>query len=465
MNVVESTIIWTILLYVIACSGSYLYLNIVAFFALRNYLSERRTHEDESLYTGLEPPITVIMPAYNEGMTIATSIRSVLQLHYPNMEIVVVNDGSKDNTMEVLKSTFDFELFPEAIRDRIKTKPVRGIYLSRLINNLRLVDKENGGKADAINTGINISRSPLFCCIDADSVLERSSLIRVVQPFLYNKDTIASGGTVRIANGCLVKYGHIIRKGVPGNLLAAFQLVEYLRAFLFGRVGWARLKALLIISGAFGLFHKESVVKVGGYLTNTIGEDMELIVRLHRVLSEENQPHNIDYIPDPVCWTEAPEHLKVFGSQRSRWHRGLSESLYLNRDLLFSTKGGTSGWIAFPFFVLFEWLSPFVEAFGYLFTLYLLVMGKVNGVDVMVVFIFAVSLSVFLSTVGLLLDEITFPGETRLSGIFFLFLISILECFGYRQLNAYYKIKGVTAWITNKRATWGTMTRTGSWQK
>ena len=465
LNLVESFIIWCFLVYVIGCSGAYLLLNLTAYFSLKSYLAERRAREDESLYTGNEPPITVIMPAYNEGTTIITSVRSALMLNYPNLEVVVVNDGSKDNTLEVLKSTFDFEAFPEVVRERIPTQKVRGIYLSRSVNNLRLVDKENGGKADAINAGINVSRCPLFCCIDADSVLEPHSLIRVVQPFLYHEDTIASGGTVRVANGCKVKYGHIISKGVPRNLLAAFQLIEYLRAFLFGRVGWARLNALLIISGAFGVFDKESVVEVGGYRTNTIGEDMELIVRLHRVLSERGRPHRIEYVPDPVCWTEAPEDLKVFASQRKRWHRGLSESLYLNRDLLFSARGGPAGWLAFPFFILFEWLSPFVELAGYLFTAYLLLMGKLNLVDAGVILGFAVSLSVFLSTLGFVLDEITFPGETRLAGIYYLVLISILECFGYRQLNMYYKIRGAIDWITNRRHHWGTMTRTGAWQK
>lgn len=461
MNAIESALFFSFLAYVILCSGSYLLLNIIAFDTLRYYLRQRRTTDDEFLYTGLEPPISIIIPAYNEGTTIVSSLQSILQLHYPNLEVVVVNDGSKDQTLQILLSEFDFEEFPEAVRLSVDCKPIKQVYLSRRINNLRLIDKENGGKADAINAGINICRSPLFCCIDADSVLEPSSLMRVVQPFINDPSTIASGGTIRIANGCLVKRGHIIRKEIPENPLARFQLVEYLRAFLFGRIGWSRIKGLLIISGAFGLFRKDSVVLVGGYAADTIGEDMELILRMHRAQIELEQPYNVEFIPDPVCWTEAPEDLGVFGSQRKRWHRGLSESLWQNRQLLFMRNSGAVGWVAFPFFVLIEWLSPFVELAGYFFTIYLIAFGKLSLVDAGLILTFAVLLSVFLSVVSFLLDEITFPGTTKLSSVMKLLLYSILECFGYRQLNMIYKIQGALAWLANTQSHWGEMTRKG----
>lgn len=461
---IEQIFVWAFLGYVVLCSGAYLTLNGIAFNALQYYLRQQRTHEDESLYTGLEPPISVIVPAYNEGMTIVSSLRSILQLNYPKLEIVVVNDGSSDNTLEVMKSYFDMEEFPEAPRITIPCENVRKVYLSRRINNLRLIDKDNGGKADAINAGINLSRSPLFCCIDADSVLEPNALLRVVQPFLSSTEVVATGGTVRVANGCKVKNGHLVKRGIPKNPLALFQLVEYLRAFLFGRIGWSKIKGLLIISGAFGVFSKRAVIKAGGYAKDTIGEDMELILRMYRTLIKEGSPHRIEFIPDPVCWTEAPEKLKVFASQRKRWHRGLSESLYKNRQLLFSRGSGTVGWLSFPFFLLFEWLSPFVELAGYLFTVYLLIMGKVSLVDATIVFAFAVLLSVFLSAVSLLLDEITFPGTTSVRGVLVLLFVSLLECFGYRQLNMVYKIQGAYAWMANRKHEWGVMTRTGRWQ-
>ncbi len=458
----EQLIAWVFMAYVMLGGGTCILLNFVAFLTLREYDRNKRVDIELSLYTGLEPPVTVIVPAYNEGMTIVASIQSILKLHYPNHEVVIFNDGSRDNTLEALINAFDFEPFEEAVRDRLKTQLVRRVYLSRSMNNVRLLDKENGGKADAINAGINISRSPLFCCVDADSVLEPTALIRVVQPFLEIPDTVASGGTVRIANGCRVRYGHVISKGIPGKLLPLFQLIEYLRAFLFGRLGWSRVNGLLLISGAFGVFHKESVVAVGGYATGTIGEDMELIVRMHRLLPKMGRAKHIAFTPDPVCWTEAPEKLKDFRGQRVRWHRGLSESLWLNRGLLFARDGGAAGWLAFPYYVLFEWLSPFIELAGYLFTLYILIATDMPFSQIAIVYLFAVSLSVFLSTIGFLMDEITFPGETRIRDVLVLVLFSVIECFGYRQLNMYYRIKGAWMWMTGQKSSWGSMSRSAS---
>ncbi|MGJ8689742.1 MAG: glycosyltransferase family 2 protein [Gammaproteobacteria bacterium] len=465
MNEIENGIFLAFLIYIIACSGSYLLLNILAFDTLRSYLKHKRTQEDHSLNSGEEPPISIIVPAYNEGKTIVSSLNSILQLNYPRLEILVVNDGSTDDMLDVLISEFDFKAFPENVRTSIPTATVNEVYLSQKIKNLRLIDKENGGKADAINAGINVSHSPLFCCIDADSVLEPDSLIRVVQPFLQHPETIAVGGTIRIANGCTVENGRLIKRGVPTNILAIFQMVEYLRAFLFGRVAWSRIKGLLIISGAFGLFRKSAVIEVGGYATDTIGEDMELILRMYRNMLKTERPFRVEFIPDPVCWTEAPETLKVFASQRRRWHRGLSESLSLNRELLFAKGSGPVGWIAFPFFILFEWLSPFIELAGYLFSTYLIFTGRLSPVDSAIILFFAVQLSVFLSVVSLLLDEFTFPGATSIKGILVLIFFSFLECFGYRQLNMIYKIQGTIEWMRNTKHKWGDMTRTGAWQK
>ncbi len=466
MTQFEEILLWCFVTYVLACTASYLILNMIAFFSLRYYVRRQRVQDDAFFSTGTEPPISVVVPAYNEAATIVASLQSVLQLDYPNLEIVIVNDGSKDKTLEVLKTNFDFEEFPEAPRLSIPTKPIKQVYLSRKLNNLRLVDKENGGKADAINAGINLSRSPLFCCIDADSVLESSALLRVVQPFINDPKVIAAGGTVRVANGCVVRRGNIIRKGIPRNPLALFQMIEYLRAFLFGRIGWSKIQGLLIISGAFGLFRKENVVQVGGYHTATIGEDMELILRLYRAQLDDGElTRRIEFIPDPVCWTEAPETLKVFASQRRRWHRGLSESLYANRKLLFHKGSKTIGWVSYPFFIIFEWLSPFIELAGYLYSAYLLIFNRIDPLDAAVVAGFAIMLSVFLSTVSFLLDEFTFPGDLSLGALVVMLLFAVLECLGYRQLNMVYKIQGTMAWLKQDKPEWGEMVRSAKWQK
>jgi cellulose synthase/poly-beta-1,6-N-acetylglucosamine synthase-like glycosyltransferase len=462
---IESALLWFFLIYMLLTAGSYLSLNAIAFNTLLRYMHTKRDDDDESLMTGHEPPITIIIPAYNEEQTIVSSIRSLLQLYYPEYELVIVVDGATDGTLDVLIREFKLEPFPESRNNLLETKPIRQVYKSTVKDNLRVIHKDNGGKADSLNAGINISRYPYFCCVDADSILERFSLLRAIQPFMDEPETIACGGTIRIANGCVVRNGHLVSKGLPTNLLALFQLIEYLRSFLFGRIGWSRLNALLIISGAFGVFRKKAVIDAGGYNSATVGEDMELIVRMHRYHAQKRIPYRISFIPDPICWTEVPESMKIFASQRVRWHRGLSESLWLNRELLFMKHSGKTGFLAFPFFILFEWMSPFIELAGYLFTVYLVATGKLGLEIALIFFLFAMFLSVLLSTTSMLLDEITFRGISKLKYIPVLFACSFLECLGYRQINTYYRIKGTYKWLMGRKQEWGKMTRKGGWQK
>ncbi|MDH4186615.1 MAG: glycosyltransferase family 2 protein, partial [Nitrospira sp.] len=271
---------WLFFLYLLGLTAGYLMLDVIAAVHLKHYMDERALDSLPHGYTGFEPQISVLVPCYNEEATITSSVRSLLQLSYSDYEIVVINDGSTDRTLDVLTQEFSLIPFPETYDARLATKPVRTVYHSLAHPTLRVIDKENGGKADALNTGINLSHFPLFCGIDADSILQRDSLRLVVQPFLDDPHTIACGGTVRIANGCEVTNGFLTKIGLPTNLLALFQVIEYLRAFLFGRLGWSPINAMLIISGAFGLFHKNTVIGAGGYRHDTIGEDMELVVRL-----------------------------------------------------------------------------------------------------------------------------------------------------------------------------------------
>ena len=464
LNSIEYFLLWFFISYMLLTTGVYLFLNMIAFHALIKYMQNRVREDEDIQLTGYEPPISIITPAYNEEQTIVSSVRSLMQLYYSNFELIVVNDGSNDKTLQVLIDEFDLVPFPEAYYKRLETEAVKQIYISRLKPNLRVIDKENGGKSDALNSGINISHYPLFCCVDADSILEQFSLVRAVQPFIEDPRTIACGGTVRIANGCIVRSGHIMEKGIPRNILALFQLVEYLRSFLYARIGWSQLNALLIISGAFAILKKEAVIRAGGYNTKTVGEDMELIIRLHHMHVRKNIPYRISFIPDPVCWTEAPESASTFGTQRTRWHRGLSESLWFNRNFLFAKNSGKAGHFAFPFYIMFEWFSPFVEIGGYFFTFYLFLMGKINLEFASVFFMFAVFVSVLLSTIALLLDEITFRGISHIRYLPVLFFISFFECFGYRQINAWYRILGTLKWITGSEKDWGAMSRSGKWQ-
>lgn len=451
------------LLFFIAINGGYLCLNLIALATMKRYLDRHALNQLPRLYSGLEPPISLLVPAYNEELTIGASIKSILQLEYPEYEVLVINDGSRDSTLKVLIEEFGMVPFPLAYRQVLACKAIRGIYRSTLFPNLRLIDKENGGKADGLNAGINAARFPLFCAVDADSILQRNSLWGVVEPFLEDPTVIASGGTVRIANGCRVEAGFLTEVGLPAKLLPMFQIIEYLRAFLFGRLGWTELNAVLVISGAFGVFNRQSVLDAGGYRSDCMGEDMELVVRLHRLNRAARKRYRICFVPDPICWTEAPESLKVLKSQRIRWQRGLSESLMMNRGLLFDRNGGTVGWLAMPFMLLFEWISPLIEFTGYLFMIAGFAMGVVDVEVLGLFFLVAVGFGMLLSVSALLLEEMSFHIYRKPRQLFALLVIVVLENFGYRQLTSFYRLIGLWRWVTHSKATWGTMTRTASW--
>ena len=442
----------------------YLTLNLLAVAALFRNNQEKALEDLPQVYAGLEPAISILVPAFNEEATIVAAVRSMLQLTYSEYEIIVINDGSRDHTLDVLVKEFSLIAFPETFRGQIATQPIRTLYRSTRYPNLRVIDKDNGGKADSLNAGINGARHPLFCGVDADSVLERDSLQRVVKPFLRHPEMVASGGTVRVANGCEVKDGYLLRVGLPRNPWALLQVVEYLRAFLFGRLGWSQLNAMLIISGAFGLFRTETVIEVGGYRTDTIGEDMELVVRMHRLLRQRGVPYRIEFVPEPVCWTEVPEDKATLKNQRIRWQRGLSESLTSNWGLMFSRNGGTPGWLAFPFMVLFEWLGPLVELGGYMFMVFAVTLGLVSWTAFAIFLFVAIGLGILLSASSLLLEEMSFhlyPNAWHLAA---LVLVAIVENFGYRQLNTFWRLVGLYRWAAQRESQWGAMKRKGNWQ-
>jgi len=456
---------WVFLLYFIGLNCGYMGLNLLSLATIQGYLDAHSLDDLPRVYSGFEPPVTVIVPAYNEEATIGASVHSMLQLNYPEYEVVVVNDGSRDGTFAALEREFGLVPFPEAYWRRVETKPVRGIYRSVRHPSLRVIDKENGGKADALNAGINAARYPLFCGVDADSILERDSLRRVIEPFMEDPLTIASGGTVRIANGCEVEGGFMTKIGLPTNPLALLQIVEYLRAFLFGRLGWAPINAVLIISGAFGVFRREAVVAAGGYLHDTVGEDMELVVRLHLRYRLEGRPYRIHFVPDPICWTEAPESLRVLKSQRVRWQRGLAESLALNLKLLCHPRGGAPGWLAFPFMVLFEWLGPLIEVSGYVFMAVAYALGMISGEAMIVFLMVAIGFGILLSMSALLIEEMSFHVYPGLRPVPVLLVTALLENLGYRQLNSAWRLWGLLRWMFGAKGGWGKMQRTASWQK
>jgi cellulose synthase/poly-beta-1,6-N-acetylglucosamine synthase-like glycosyltransferase len=454
---------WFFLFYFIVVNGGYLMLNVISFFSLRRYLDSQVLGEMPQAYSQFKPPISLLVPAYNEAATIAASIRSLLQLSYHEFEVIVINDGSRDETLEVLQREFRLVPFAEAYWRRLDTMPTRGIWRSTLHPNLRVIDKENGGKADALNAGINAARYPLFCAVDADSILQRNSLQLIAQPFIEDARTIAAGGTVRIVNGCKVTGGFLTSIGLPHKLLSQLQVIEYLRAFLFGRLGWSPLNAMLVISGAFGLFRKESVVDAGGYRTDTVGEDMDLVMRLHRLYRKRRIPYRIVFVPNPICWTEAPETLRVLKNQRTRWQRGLSESITANMGLFFNLRGGWVGWLAFPFTLLFEWVGPVIEIAGYVFMIVAFSMGGISLHAFTAFALVAIVLGMLLSISALLMEEMSFHLYPRFRQLAFLLLMAVAENFGYRQLTLVWRLRGLAQWLFGTKTQWGKMTRTASW--
>ena len=456
---------WFFTFYFIAMHLGYLILNIISIVNIRRYMEEHSVNNLPNVYTGLEIPISLLVPAFNEEDTVTASIQALLQMNYPEYEIIVINDGSTDNTLEVLIRDMDLTPFPEAYYGALETNTVHQIYASKKHPNLRIIDKDNGGKADSLNAGINISRHRLFCAVDADSILQTNSLDKIVQPFLEDPTTVAAGGSVRIANGCTIDKGFVTKANLPKNLLALFQVSEYLRAFLFGRLGWSPANALLIISGAFGLFDKQTVIDVGGYRRNTIGEDMELIVRMHRILRNEKKAYRITFVPDPICWTEAPEDLKTLRNQRIRWQRGLSESLLGNLGLMFSRHGGIVGWVAMPYMLFFELLGPVIELAGFTTVISGFYLDYISYEVALLFFVISIGFGMLLSVVAVMLEEMSFHIYSNPTYVITLFFAALIENFGYRQLNSWWRMTAMYQIARKDKAQWGNMKRKTNWNK
>ena len=450
-----------VLAYFLAINTLYLVFSVVAYLHLRQHRKRWTARELGAVVRSpATPGISVVAPAYNEEATVEESLRSLLLLNYPQFEVVLVNDGSKDRTLQVVIDKFELVRAPAAYAEPLPTQPVRGVYRSLANRDLVVIDKQNGGKADAINAGVNAARFPLVCVIDADSLLEDHALTRAVLPFIEDPDTVAAGGIVRIANGCTVERGRVTDVTLPTSALARFQVVEYLRAFLAGRVAQSAANALLIISGAFGIFKRDALLAIGGFNHDTIGEDMELVTRLHRVYRERQQRYRIVFQPDPVCWTEAPESRTVLARQRNRWQRGTLQVLSYHRHMLFNPRYGVVGLFAMPYYLLFEALGPVIEMAGYVVTFVAIPLGLLDVRFAQLLFLSAVMYGTMISLLSVVLEEISFRRYLRVSDLLTMVLFGFLENFGYRQLTTWWRLQGVVDFLRGKQG-WGAMTRKG----
>ena len=449
--------------YYLICNTAYLVMLMTALHtSVSHQLRLKRLNVSWLKVSPLTPPVTVLMPARNEERSICIAVKNLLALDYPDVEAIVINDGSTDRTLELLKQEFRLRPVKMIYVSEVLSAPVRQLLRSDLFPNLLVIDKESGGsKADAVNAGLNASTSPYVCVVDADSVLEHDSLLRIMMPVLANPEqVIAVGGIVRILNGSEIKNGHMCRVRLPRRSIEVLQVIEYLRAFLVGREAWAKNNMLMIISGAFGVFRTDLVRAIGGYRSHAIGEDIDLVTRLHRHMRDTKRPYEIQFIPDPVCWTEAPSDLKSLRSQRSRWQKGLLDVLWPQRDMLFKRRYGRLGWVALPYLWMFELFAPVIELAG-IVTIILAALTGVLSRDFFLQFlIFGYAFATVISIGSVLLEELTYKRYNDWRDVIRLVSYCFLEHFPYRQLQMVWRLEGIWQYLRGDIA-WGALERRG----
>lgn len=447
------------LIYMIGITLTYFIQLIYSGIALGEYVkylrfSDYRRYIDSSNMI----PVSLIVPAYNEEATIIETIKNLLKLNYPEYEIIVVNDGSKDQTLALLVEKFGMIPIEQPYKKSVPSMPIRTVYRTSQHGNLILIDKENGGKADALNAGINFSRYPVVVSMDADSVLEKEALIRIIAPFLQDNTVVAVGGVVRISSGCVIQDGEIKEVRLPKTMLGKLQTVEYLRSFFTGRIGAAAMGMLLIISGAFGAFRKDAVIAVGGYTTHCIGEDMELVVKLHRGLRKAGKPYKISFLPDPICWTQPPENLKDLYKQRKRWQIGLINVLLRHRDMAFNPAYGKTGMLMLPYYWVFEFIGPLFETMGYFVVPLSWWLGVISWKFALLFFLLVVMVGLILSLGAIMQESYAMRKFPKMSQILTLATYALLDNFGFRQFNTIIRFIGFLKYRKGKD-TWGTLKR------
>ena len=454
----------------LAILGVGLLLNVISLVQLPAAFQELRKHSKaddtesawDMLISDVATPVSILVPAYNEQATIVDNVRSMLMLQYPDLEIIVINDGSSDATLQLLIEAFSLKPVVRAHELRLNHAPVRGVYASPTYPGLLVVDKQNGrSKADAINAGINFARNPLFCVVDADSLLETESLLRTVRPFMENPDgMVAVGGTVRVLNGCKVSHGQVVEVGLPRRFIPLVQSLEYIRAFLVTRLAWSHWGMLSIISGAFGVFRRDLALEIGGFDAGSHGEDYDFIVRLHRHMRDRKQPYEMRYVPEPVCWTEAPEDLKTLSAQRRRWQRGAMQVLASNMRMVGNPRYGRFGLVGLTHNVLIDIVAPIAEIAGYILLPLFFLMGAINAAFIFAFVGLFILFGVFYSVMALILEEMELKRTPNASDLLRIGLIAVIENFGYRQLNSIWRIRGLWEFLTGNHS-WGEMRRKG----
>lgn len=454
--------------YFILCIGLFqnviytLQLPLAARELFRMRMLNDKEHSYWLLTSDITLPISIIIPAYNEEPTITETVSSTLSTEYPSFELVVINDGSIDRTLQKLIDGFNLIKSEKVFEKNLEYGNIRGIYTSTIYPNLVVIDKENGGRSSALNVGLDISKNPLVCTLDADSILDPQSLLKTVQPFIEDPEkVVAAGGTIRILNGCEVEHGIIKDVRTPGKLIPLFQLIEYIRAFLMGRLAWSRLGIVTILSGAFSIFRRDIAVAAGGFSLHTISEDFELVMKIHKYCSENKIDYKMCFVPEPVCWTEVPETLSSLKNQRIRWQQGGLEVFFTYIKMFLNPAFGRIGTIAYPLLFIFDVLGPLAELSGYILITVFYFFGYLNYEFMAAFFCLFFVFGIFISICSLVLEELSLKRFSGTKSLLKLGFVAILENFGYRQLNNIWRIM---AWwrFLRKKQIWGEMTRVGT---
>lgn len=444
----------------------YIFLSILSYWAIIKHLKYQKYLEDEILLRSNHIlGVSIVAPAFNEGVNIVYNVKSLLSLTYPKFEIIIVNDGSSDDTLEKLINEFDLVKIDFYYQEKIITQPVRGHYKSRnpAYSRLLVVDKINGkSKADASNAGINSSQYPLFLCTDVDCILKRDTILKLAKPFMESEiRVIATGAGIRISNSCDVREGFLFRVHYPKEWYPRFQELEYVRSFLFGRMAWSQINGLLLVSGGLGMFDKEIVIKAGGYWHQSLGEDMELVTRMRKYMHDTKQKFLIKYIPESLCWTEVPSTKEVFLRQRIRWARGLIQTLYLHRKMFLNPKYGRTAFLVLPFFFSFEFLVPIIEFIGVITLISSLVFGIIDFQYLLIISLLVYLFYLSITIISILIDETLYRSYANYKELVILVGMAIIEPFVYHPITVYASLKGYWYFFTNKEQKWGVMVRKG----
>ncbi len=456
---------WFGLSYFLALNTIYLILIILASINLGSYFRRKSfTGIEDALSSPATLPVSVLMPAHDEEAGIVESARAVMSLEYPQLELIVVDDGSMDATFDRLREAFDLVEIPMQIPELVPTLgQIDSVHIARGLSDFTVIRKHSvGKKTDAVNAAINVAKYPLICVVDADAVLDADALIKVTMPFVDDPQrVVATGGAIRPSNGCSAYRGRITEVRMPKKWLARIQVIEYLRAFLLGRTGWSKLGALLIISGAFGVFRRDIVIAIGGYDLSSIGEDADLVARMHKYMRGLKAPYRVAFVSEPVCWTEVPENITVLRRQRRRWSRGLVDTLWSNKSLFMNPKYGTLGLLAIPYFFFFEVLGPIVELTGFFLLIVALYFNFVNVFFAGLFLSVAILYGILLSILSLLIEEVSFHRYDKWKFLYQAVVASIFENFGFRQMHAYWRLEGVFQALRRTNRSWEAMPRKG----